>query len=719
MTQGESTHKPLPAELVTLLQYVELNNAGWWDRAAERLVLWVLWVSERLTTGELEATLSREFGLNAANFNVERHLAKLEAEGTLIAAGDGVYKLSEASRLDFERRLKEDEEITDTARRTFVRLILKACPTVDPNDAWDYLLRDVLGPLVKQLGARTFDFITGAKVNQFPDVRFANYLKHFNPDDQEAARAAVVDFLNPNDSAVRSFVLKHLSAYFVLESASLDSETLAAITRITAKKPTFKVLLDTNFVFSFLGLHDNPANEASAVLIVLTEQLKQIVDITLYVLPRTLAEARASLISNQTALSGLVLTRNLARAASRVKLSGLATKYVETARQTGRAQTAEQYFEPYINNLLGLLREQGVELLNQDTSDLAVAQPVVNDILAQVDFEKKTRGERAKNYERVEHDVILWHVVQGRRFAWVESPLAAVWWVATLDYRFMGFDAFKARRQQQLPICLHPVALVEMLQFWMPRSPQLEEALLSNLRLPLLFYDFDPVVEKATISILRTLSRFEGSERLSEETISNILVNEELRRRMILETDEEEQVRIVRDAIVEEDEKVRSEVVAARKNVEQLESQVLANEETIVTLENKMAKSDERATDRFRRLSDKLESATARLERTRFNILIVLPVLLAAICVGSVLGWALLRIWHVPYFLPLLFSYGISVIAGEELLYLRAKRNPVLSTQRFWILTGRLRRFSWGAVLAVALSAIGSALWELLKSRLG
>src|SRR6266540_1000304 len=534
MTQGESTHKPLPAELVTLLQYVELNSAGWWDRAAERLVLWVLWVSERLTIGELGATLSREFGLNAASLNVERHLGKLEAEGTLIAAGDGVYKLSEASRLDFERRLKEDEEIADTARQTFVR-----------------------------------------------------------------------------------------------ESASLESETLAAITRITAKEPTFKVLLDTNFVFSFLGLHDNPANEASAALIALTEQLKQIVDITLYVLPRTLAEARASLISNQTALSGLVLTRNLATAASRVKLSGLATKYVETARQTGRAQTAEQYFEPYINNLLGLLREQGVELLNQDTSDLAVAQPVVNDILAQVEFEKKTRGERAKNYDRVEHDMILWHVVQRRRFAWVESPLAATWWVATLDYRFMGFDTYKARRQQQLPICLHPAALVQMLQFWMPRSRQLEEALLSNLRLPLLFYDFDPVAEKATISILRTLSRFEGSERLSEETIGNMLVNEELRRRMILETDEEEQVRIVRDAIVEENEKVRSEVVAARKHVEQVESQTLASKEEIVTLKNKMAESDERATELSSRLSGKLESATARLEsatarleRTRFNILI-------------------------------------------------------------------------------------------------
>src|SRR6266508_2588039 len=153
MPKEKSTHKPLPPELVALLQYVELNNAGWWDRAVERLVLWVIWVSDRLTTDELTATLSREFGLDSRNRDLERHISKLVVDGTVIATANGVYKLSEASRLDFERRMKEDEEIADGARKIFARKILKACPTTNPNDAWEHFLLEVLGPLVKQLGA--------------------------------------------------------------------------------------------------------------------------------------------------------------------------------------------------------------------------------------------------------------------------------------------------------------------------------------------------------------------------------------------------------------------------------------------------------------------------------------------------------------------------------------------------------------------------------------
>ena len=53
-----ATERQLPPEIVSLVHHVELNKAGWWDKAIERLILGLLlWLDRPLTLEELQAAL--------------------------------------------------------------------------------------------------------------------------------------------------------------------------------------------------------------------------------------------------------------------------------------------------------------------------------------------------------------------------------------------------------------------------------------------------------------------------------------------------------------------------------------------------------------------------------------------------------------------------------------------------------------------------------------
>lgn len=118
-----------------------------------------------------------------------------------------------------------------------------------------------------------------------------------------------------------------------------------------------------------------------------------------------------------------------------------------------------------------------------------------------------------------------------------------------------------------------------MLQFWLPRTPRFEEAVLGSLRWPFLFQDFDTAAEKVTIRILETLARFENIDELPRDVVTSILVNDALRGKLAMEGDVQKQVELVREALVEENQEVRSELSLAAQEVDRLKRE-LAGKDT-------------------------------------------------------------------------------------------------------------------------------------------
>src|SRR6266478_2522520 len=596
---------PLPPELVSLIHYTELNKSGWWNKSIQQLILSAIWLTgKNLTDSSLTRTLADSFHINIDSQRVKAQCEQLVRSGSLVRLPSGELKISEASKKSLEEELRQAEELTAKTKAKFDEVFQKSCPMLDASEQWTIFHTRFLLPLVREIGARTYQLISGSQLDLEATARLPEFLSAYPVHHHQGLRNAIINFLDPSDDNVRGFVLRQLNAYFCLEASSLEQTTIDLLMQSMEHPPAFKIFVDTNFLFSFLDLHENPSNEAAKSLVKLTKQLEGRALCKFYVSAETLDEFKRVVRAQQDFLHGLVLPANLAHAALEMDLSAIAQRFVEFSKGAGQPIYAEAYFRPYLSDLIPTLRGKQVELFNESMKPFSMRQDVIDDILQQQRHERRRYGDNAKSYEQLRHDVVLWHFVTEKRPVRVESPVEATFWIVTVDYHFLGFDLYKrADQDASIPVCLHPTSLIQLLQFWLPRTQEFEEAILDSLRLPLLFQEFDSSAERVTVRILETLARFEKVEQLSTSVVGNILVNQALRQEIALEPDIQKQVDLVRGALVEENEKARKHLERASEEKERLTLEVSDKNREIDELKAKLAEQGEQT----RSLEEKLE----------------------------------------------------------------------------------------------------------------
>jgi hypothetical protein len=196
----------------------------------------------------------------------------------------------------------------------------------------------------------------------------------------------------------------------------------------------------------------------------------------------------------------------------------------------------------------------------------------------------------------------MWHFANDKRPPRPDSPLDAKYWIVTADYRFLGYDAFKHRDMtNEIPICLHPTAVIQLLQFWVPMDSEFETALFSAIRLPTVLAPFDGDAERISLQILNALSTFANISDMPAETTTRILLNDALRQKLALEKEVTKQIDLVREALIEEnrkaDERVRTEVAKSRQmelQSKELESQLTNTLQDTASLKSDLAEARER-----------------------------------------------------------------------------------------------------------------------------
>ncbi|MBI4337157.1 MAG: hypothetical protein HY683_04925 [Chloroflexi bacterium] len=651
--------------------------------------------------------------------------------------------------------MEEAEQVQNQARARFIAVCRQHCPSCEPEESWKAFNEKLLVPLVRELGARTYEILSSTQKSFVGNIAFEEFFRMFPENQQDNLRTAILAFLDPKNDVVRTFMLGYLNSYFFMESASLDTSALDALARV---KPSFTLFLDTNFVFSILGLHDNPSNAAAISLLRLLNTLPPSVTERLYVCPMTLEETRAVLSANSASLEQVEGTPDMARAVLNTStLSGLARKFFQEVVNAGQTIRAKDYFEPYINNLKQILRSKGVELYNENPDRLKQNQAVIDDALQLREYEVTTYGPRAKSYEAILHDVVLWHSVRTRRPQLVESPLEAGYWVVTVDYRFIRFDLWKRRQQtNEPPVCLSPTALIQMLQFWLPRSTELEETIVGSLRLPFLFQHFDPAAERVSIQILQTLARFENVNDLSEETITQVLVNQALRNKIPSAQDTQTKTELVREALVEEDQQLRNALAAAQNRLETLHTEVATKSATLQELQQHLLIQERETSDKTRaiqQLQERLEKqerekseaehltrverearrslehrvteleqdrdreqqrASLRKRVTAFGVWVALSFVAVAI-LAVFLPDVLSRTTSWSYWRISLLTWAALLVLWLQLVAWRGSASAGLMEHRLF------RHFLWaktrllGAIGLVTLTVIGTIAYELLK----
>lgn len=584
---SEST---LPPELISLVHHIELNKAGWWHRAVQHLILSTIWTSDRhLTSREITESLRMQFQASLDEARVKKQLDLSCSSGVIICLPDGRYKISESFINKYGFGLQEAEDIEKSTATEFIALIAQHCPLLDGDKAWREFNAQFLLPLVREVGANTYRLLSQGHPHLDP-ARFDRYVKSYPTDVREPFSNAVEQFLGQGNAKVRAYLLRSLTAFFLIESTSLSEETLQALTRFTDTRPTFNLFLDTNYLFSVLDLTTSTSNDTS--LNDILGQLQGRLSVKLYALPITIDEARRVLVSVKRGLSGLRLSPNLAQAALGTRLNGIHLKYFEEVSRRGTI-SADDYFNPYIDDFLTVMRAKGVELYNEDTDSYNTRQDVIDDLMARLELEKRRYHDEGKSYEQLEHDMVLWHFVHDKRPRELDSPIEATNWVVTLDYRLLGHDEYKQRvARTKIPICLHPASLMQMFQFWIPRTQEFEEAMFNSMRLPFFGRGFDAEAERVTVDILKTLSRFEDVGDLQTQTVSSMLVNRALRQTISAERDEEQKIKLVRDALIQQHHRTQQQLQQISEEAERLKKEAEGKEEKNQLLDEAIATKD-------------------------------------------------------------------------------------------------------------------------------
>ena len=517
-------------DLIHLVQHVALNQSGWWEQAIERLILACTYTSGPCTQDEICEAVRASSGVEVTSERLTRSIATLLDAGSLVQL-QGAIRVSEAERTDLQRYEERTLSSEARARDKFVSMAKTYEFEDQVDELWHTLETQIILPIVRYFGARLYALLISHDADTRNDL--ASSMEDLLEQTEEHLRQFFYAFIDPTDDDIRAFVLRRLNAQYAVDAAAVPAEALNKLARQTAMPSKIRILLDTNFLFSVMGLHDNPGNDEANKLLQLIERVSSRVTLQMYVLPITIDEARTVLRNVMFQLTGFRGQPNLAEAARRTHSLGLAGRYFEAARLSTSRLSPEDFFGPYESDLLPILRGKSVELYNVNLDQLRVDEQVIDDIHDQTEFQRIHRPRGEKSYEVNLHDMVLWHFAHRERRSSLTSPLEASIWVVTLDYGFLSFDRYKLNSDRKRPpVCLEPASIIQLFQFWIPSSTELDEALVGSIRQPLLFLDFDIESEQMTLRILDQLSRFDGADDLPPDVAVEILTNQALRDRM-------------------------------------------------------------------------------------------------------------------------------------------------------------------------------------------
>ncbi|XEG74055.1 hypothetical protein QA447_07430 [Pseudomonas sp. abacavir_1] len=564
--------RQLSADIVSLIHHVELNESGWWKKGVSQIIRGVLWKAQTpLTIKSLKHAISREAGgVALTDEELAKQLAEMSGNGSVSMLPDSTYKLTERAYKELSTANAEAEAEQEACHAEFSAACAEHCPGLDANKAWKDFTQ-ALARAIRVSGANLFHLLVGGNLSKDFDW-LTDFISKTEPEYGEGLRKVLMSFFDPQNQVCRNQILRFMTAYFFAEATQLRPETLDAISR-ARKTRSIKVVLDTNFIFSVLQLHDNPADDAALSLVDLAQKSGSKLDIKLYVLPSTLEEAKRVLLAQVHLVDQIRTTRALAKAAASQPLPSIAKKFFTTAAATP-GLSAKAFFQPYIDDLKLILDGKGIAVLDAHPNVYHMRQDVIDDVVHEVKREDAELPEkRRKGYEALLHDAVLWHAVDDRRPPNADTPFDVEYWAVSIDWRLIAFDrAKRAAKASSLPVVLHPSNLVQLIQFWVPRSHELEESLIDALRLPLFFQSFDPEDERATLKVLESLSRFENIDDLPESTIRIVLANKALRARLRgIEASNEEAFELVRDELLSHHKQVVDQLEAAKGGIDQRE----------------------------------------------------------------------------------------------------------------------------------------------------
>lgn len=616
--------KILSSEIISLVHHVKLNESGWWEKSIQNIIISLFGITENAPkrTENIIIDLSNELNIDLDRTRILKQIEFLKSRKTLISVTQDLYSLSNESYAEFRASFLNQKEIEFEAEKRFNELCHKLCPDIVSKGLWEDLNVHLIIPLIREIGAKTFELISGENAKSIDQYgQFNVFLTRYSGD-KARIQALLLNYFDFKNDFVKKYILHQLNAYFFIEATSLNQKTVEEVYNLSKSQTNLKVFVDTNFLLTLLDLHDNPSNEAAFTLLELLDEIKNRVKVKFYVLPVTVLEFQNLIGKFKDYLKKLKPSLNQAIAADNTdEFSGIIKKYFQKCHEKKTMLNIDDYFDPYLNNFTVNIRKQGLEIQQDNMDKYSIDQRVIDDLHDQVDY-RYERNERAGRYnglskaekelrrqniyDKFNHDCQMWYYVKDKRPTYIDSTKDVINWILTLDFSFLEFDKYKQlnNSNSKISICVHPNEFISMLQFWVPRTEKFENAILGNFRLPFLFKEVDVESEKISIEILRAISQYEDSEKFNSELVAEILTNKALRQKITPNNSVEENAALIKDELFKKYETTRKLL-----SEEKLKKERLSEELGLVKNEigNLIKKIDELQESTNRKIEKELE----------------------------------------------------------------------------------------------------------------
>lgn len=586
--------KILSSEIVSLVHHVKLNESGWWEKAIQNIIISTFGINNNAPISEkkIYENLHNEIKTEIDIARLSKQFDVLKSKKVIISKTDNLYLLSDETYNDFNSSFTIQKEIEFEAENRCVELCAQLCPDIDSKKLWNELNEHLIIPLIKEIGAKTYELISGLdSMNIEQYGQFQLFLTRYNGN-KARVQVLLLKYFDFTNEFVKKYILHQLNAYFFIEATNLNQMTVEKVYELSKSQKNLKIFVDTNFLLTLLDLHDNPSNDAGFALLELIEEIKNKVAIKFYVLPKTVEEFQNLISKFKEHLKKLKPTLNQAIAAEGTEdFSGIVKKYFQKCNEKQIILDLDDYFDPYLDNFSVSVRKKGIEI-QQDNMDKYSGDPrVVDDLLEQVEFryerlekngklnglnadEKKIKKDNI--YDKFNHDCQIWYYVKDKRPAYIDSTKDVVNWILTLDYSFLTYDKYKQHNDSnvKISICLHPNEFISMLQFWVPRTEKFENAILGSFRLPFFFKEVDSDSEKISMDILRAMTQYEDNEKFSSELVTEILTNKALRQKIKPNNSVEQNAQLLKEEIFKQYEEtnknLKEETIQKKELAEEL-----------------------------------------------------------------------------------------------------------------------------------------------------
>lgn len=554
----DTSSNVVSSELMGIIHNVQLNDKHWWNTAIQSFILEYLYIKGSIEKNRIKDSMKEHKVLSLlALEEIYAELEKLKISDRVLFL-DGKYILTEKIRKDIEDETKRIASISEHYNKKLEEVLLvlsDECKEYCTSDK----INDFIDEMIFELGARVFNISIGTGIITETNA-YDKFMQNIPESIKNDIHNSLLTLLDVNDKKIREYLNRKLNAFFCLKAGALTTKDVDRIKKLQKRKPEFVVFIDTNFLFSLLGLHENPANEVASSLIEIIKRLSQDIDIKLYITQLTLKEAIKVLDRSVEELTRIRFSGNIIRSVEDYTFNGIIQKWLNVVKEAKNDISISDYFEPYRKKLLSIVREYGIELYNEQRIEALSTDPdVLSDIALQIEHDEK-RG-RKKGYEQHLHDISIWYYINNLREKYCESIIDVKYWMVTVDNRYLAFDSFKKRQnKKEFNICVHPSVFFSMLQFWIPKNDDMEKILIEYIKQPVYFYDYDEKFEKETIRILQAISRFEDSEKIPVSIVSNMLTDNELRRRFSESESVDSDILLIKDELVQQFELIQSEM---------------------------------------------------------------------------------------------------------------------------------------------------------------